>query len=189
MFGAIEDESRASELRRRITRLLQTDRGDDPPFAFFSDGNLGSGSEAKFSSYEAFAIVTALFLLEQGFPQGTAVQILRSVRTQLSKHHRRIMATDPSILFDPEGVAKLAQPGALVVWNTQPTFLAIARHSGSKQPKAKVCEGVEELNTFMRSQPAVTIVELVNGAHDLEARLRQVPPKLRGRPKKNPSGD
>ena len=193
MFGALEDQGRASELRRRITRLLQTDRGDGSPFAFFSDGDLGSGSEAKFSSYEAFAVLTALVLLEQGFPQATAVEILRSVRPQLSEHHRRIMATDPSVLFDPDGVAKLAQPGALAVRNTDPTFLAIARHPGATEPavfpQARVCRGFEQLNAFMRSQAAVTMVELVNVAHDLDTQLRQVLPKFRGRPKKLRSED
>src|SRR5688500_4487229 len=53
LFGAHENNARASELKRRITRLLQTDRGGGSPFAFFPKGDLGSGSEAKFSAYEA----------------------------------------------------------------------------------------------------------------------------------------
>ena len=189
LFDARENPDRGSELRRRITRLLQTDRGAGAPFAFFSDEDLGSGSEAKFSSYEAFGVLMALVLLEQGFPQATAVGILRSVRRQLSKHHRRIMATDPSVLFDPQEVAKLARPGALVVRNTDPTFLAIARRSGSTEPTdlpgASVCRGFEELNAFARTQVSITMVELVNLAHDLDARLREVLPKMRGRPKKS----
>ena len=188
LFDARENPHRGFELRRRITRLLQTDRRGGAPFAFFSDGDLGSGSEAKFSSYEAFGVLLALVLLEQGFPQATAVAILRSVRRQLSEHYGRIMATPPSVLFDSHEVAKLAQPGALAVGNTDPTFLAIARRSGSTQPPdlpgASVCRGFEQLNVFARSQASVTIMELVNLAHDLDARLREVLPKSRGRPKK-----
>ncbi len=64
MFGAAEDQSRAAELRRRTTRLLQTDRSSGSRFAFSSVRNLGSGAEAKFSAYEAFAVLTALVLAQ-----------------------------------------------------------------------------------------------------------------------------
>ena len=75
----------SSELRTRLKRLLDTDRGlgrnkrsADPGlanFAFYSENAPGRGAEIWFSTSEAFALLTALRLMQHGWPQGFAVSI------------------------------------------------------------------------------------------------------------------
>src|SRR5215475_5153361 len=76
----------SSELRTRVKRLLDTDRNlgrnkrsTDPTmanYAFYSADQRGKGVEVWFSAYEAFALMTGLRLLQHGWPQGFAVEML-----------------------------------------------------------------------------------------------------------------
>ena len=60
----------SSELRTRVKRLLDTDRGlgrntrsanpEVANYAFYSDDSPGRGVEVWFSNYEAFALMTAV---------------------------------------------------------------------------------------------------------------------------------
>src|SRR5215211_9001450 len=100
----------STELRTRLKRLFETDRNlgrnprsSDPErtnFAFFSSEAPGTGVEVWFSSYEAFALFTAWRLLEHGWPQASAVSILRQIRPRLEREHARILKLDPAQIFD-----------------------------------------------------------------------------------------
>src|SRR5437899_12423226 len=76
-FGAREE--RRDELKFRIKRLLVTDRRlgrngksakeEDQHYAFFGQEPPGSGHEIMFTAYEAFALLAAVIVREQGLPE------------------------------------------------------------------------------------------------------------------------
>jgi hypothetical protein len=85
----------SSELKTRIKRLLETDRGrDGSKYAFFSGKPPGSGTEIWFSDYEAFAVFIGLSLMQHGWTQGFAVNVMREVRSDLEKQYARTLAQD-----------------------------------------------------------------------------------------------
>jgi hypothetical protein len=188
------------ELRSRIKRLLDADRGlvhnvrsKDPEvanFAFFGSKPPGRGIEVSFTAYEAFALLLGLRLLEHGWPQGFAVTILRRLRDNLEAEHKRILNQDPTMLFDQIELNKQAQPGALAFDNTDPVLLVIAsgqQRSGGRrdhEPECRVCRGVTDLSRFVREIAASSWSshELVTPAHVLAKHLDKVEPRRRGRP-------
>jgi hypothetical protein len=188
----------STELRTRLKRLLETDRalgyssdGGDPDmahFAFFSSDAPGSGVEVWFSAYEAFALLTAWRLLEHGWPQATAVSILRQVRPQLQREHAQILKLDPEQIFDQKKIREKAKPGSLAVNTTDPVFLVIASMQGHPRDSAsttrliKICRG-EELMPMLRREVGLsaTTFELVAAAHVLQIRLGETEPSKRGR--------
>jgi hypothetical protein len=186
----------SSGLRTQMKRLLDTDRSfgrnkrsADPTrvnFAFYSGEAPGRGIEIWFSGYEAFALLTALRLMQHGWPQGFAVAVLRYVRPELERHHHRILEQHPAILFDPEQIRKNAGPGALAVDSTEPVFLAIISHHArgqSRSVKAAVFRGEGELIQYIRSEVGLTCSTfgLVNSAHALFQELAKTKPIKRGR--------
>ena len=150
-------ERLSSEMRTRLRRLLETDRSlgrskrsADPEranFAFHSGDVPGRGLENWFTGYEAFALLTGLRLMRDGWPQGHVVATLRRVRPDLERHHARILA-DPTVLFHKAHVRQHSKPGALAVSNADPLFLAI--HSKDQEGRlapntAAICRGHAEL--------------------------------------------
>jgi hypothetical protein len=131
IFGVLETTSPepTSELRTQLKRLLDTDRsfGRSPRsdnaeranYAFYSDEAPGSGIEVWFSEYEAFALVTGLFLMRHGWPQSFAVSVMRRVRPELERQHARIMKLDPKKLFDQDVIMRNARPGEKEVGHKQ----------------------------------------------------------------------
>jgi hypothetical protein len=192
MFNRQAVES-STELRTRLKRLLETDRALGDPdmahFAFFSSDAPGSGVEVWFSAYEAFALLMAWRLLEHGWPQATAVSILRQVRPQLEREHARILKLDPEQIFDQKKIREKAKPGSLAVNTTDPVFLVIASMEGHPRDSAsttrliKICRGEEELMPMLRREVGLsaTTFELVAAAHVLQIRLRETEPSKRGR--------
>jgi hypothetical protein len=189
----------SSELRTRLKRLLEMDRGlgrhersADPQvanYAFFSSGAPGKGIEIMFSDYEAFALMTGLRLLRHGWPQSFAVGIMRHVRPELEKQHGRILKQDPKKLFDGEEIRRRARPGALYVDNIDPVFLTIvsrqasASENNSDIPPCNVCRGLDEVSQFLQREKAQshTLMDLVTAAHALSSQLQKVQPRKRGR--------
>src|SRR3974390_3394673 len=125
----------SSEMRTRLRRLLETDRAfgrskrsPDPGranFAFSGPDAPGRGVENWFTGYEAFALLTGLRLMRDGWPQGLVVAVLRRVRPDLERHHTRILRHNPAILFDAEHIRQQARPADLAVGTTDPVFLVI----------------------------------------------------------------
>jgi len=125
----------SSEMRRRLRRLLETDRGLgrskrslDPEranFAFSGMAPPGRGLESWLSGYEAFALLTGLRLMRQGWPQGRVVAALRRVKPELERHHARILRRNPTSFLNNDQLRQQAEPGGLAVSNTGPVFLVI----------------------------------------------------------------
>lgn len=189
----------SSELRTRLKRLLETDRAlgrnvrsSDPErsnFAFYSAEPPGKGVEVSFSAYEAFALLTAVRLLQHGWPQSFPVAVLRAVRPEMEREHARILKQDPDVLFNRDAIIAKAAPGALYVDNADPVFLTIASGKQASSagapdlPPFAVCHGQEGVSRFVGQQAAQswTMHELATPAHVLAAQLAQTEPKKRGR--------
>jgi len=186
-----------AELLTRMKRLLEADRAmgrsprsRDPEqsnFAFYSEEPPGTGVEVWFTDYEAFALFTALRVLEHGFPQGTAMRILRRVRAELEGQHARILRQDPGVLFDPKLARKNALAGGLVTDNSDPVFLTIisARKSerDATSPPCAVCRGFLEVAKFVQGQggESWTVFEVAGPTHLLSSALAKTEPRKRGR--------
>ena len=187
----------SSEIRTRIKRLLETDRGlgrtkrsTDPEranFAFYSLDAPGRGGENWFSDYDAFALLIGLQLMRHGWTQGFAVAVLRRVKPELEIQHARILGQDQAVLFDEQLIRQRAKPGDFVVRNTDPVFLAIVsrdREDRSDPNRAAIFRGQKQLMRFINTQgvgKGWTIFELVNSVHDLSLALAKTRPRRRGR--------
>ena len=183
-------------LRTKLKRLLETDRalakGDNgAKFAFFSAAPPGRGVEIQFSSYEAFALMNGLRLMEHGWPQGAAVSIMQQVRPDLEAQHEGILLHDPNWLFDEEAIRSNAKPGDPAFDNRDPVLLTIlsglADSSGQQgaHPECKICRGPAAAYAFFhkvsRGRGALTMFELTTLAHRLASALAKTEPRARGR--------
>jgi hypothetical protein len=179
-------------------RLLDTDRAlersrrsRDPEranYAFFSGEAPGRGVEVFFSPYEAFALRLGLDLLRHGWPQATAVKILRHVRLHLEPKHAEILRWNPVELFDKKKVLKAARPGDLATPTTRPVYLVIASSMGRGQRAANEIREVAvlengELMPFLLREAgrSSTVIEITRLAHDLQSALAKTKPSKRGR--------
>lgn len=192
-----ESAKPSSEIRTRLKRLLDTDRGlgcnkrsadpENANFAFYSTDAPGRGVENWFSDYEAFALLTGLGLMRHGLPQGFVVAVLRRVRPELEKHHVRILKQDPAIPFDDQRIRQQARPGDLAFDNTDPVFLVVTsrnREDRSDSNTAGICRGQGQLMRFITAQGAGnawTVFELGNSVHALASALTKIRPRKRGR--------
>jgi hypothetical protein len=204
----MEAISRASEpganaptaaLETKVKRLLEKDRemgrtlrSSDPEksnYAFFSSDAPGSGFEIWFSAYEAFALYTALQLLDHGWPQTAAVSILRRARPKLEPKHAEILAWDPAKLFDQETIRKSAKAGMVASPTTRPVFLVIVSRLGRPKDRdpddsreVEILEENEVMPFLLREAGlSATNFELVGAAHKLNHALRNTSPTSRGR--------
>lgn len=180
---------------QKIKRLLDTDRNlgrapksRDPArstYAFYSETAPGSGVEVWFQEYEVFALLTALRLLDHGFPQQKCVLALRNLRSVLEREYARIARQDPRILFDQEALSRRAAPGQMVVGNTDPVFLVIfygSKTTPAQLISATICRGEADLMHEIKSNlGGRSIFELSASVHLLRRYLSTTEPSQRGR--------
>jgi hypothetical protein len=187
----------SSEMRTRLKRLLETDRSlgrskrsADPEranFAFHSMDAPGRGLENWFTGYEAFALLTGLRLMRDGWPQGLAVAALRRVKLDLERRHARILRQDATMLFNEVQIRQHAKSGDLAVSNTDPVFLVI--NSKDQEDRlasnpAAICRGQAELMGFIKGWgpgQTWTVMELGTSIHALSLALAKTVPRKRGR--------
>jgi hypothetical protein len=182
----------------RMKRLLDTDRTAprstrrrEAKFAFFSGDPPGKGVENWFSSYEAFSLLNGIRLMAHGWPQGSAVSIMRRVRPELEKDHKRILAHDPAWLFDQKAIGNYAKPGDPAFDNRDPVFLTVVSTAGSLSGEktalfeCKTCQGLAAVYEFFAEvsnrQGALTMFEVATLAHRLMWELENTEPRSRGR--------
>ena len=187
----------SSEMRTRLKRLLETDRGlgrskrspdlERANFAFFGMDAPGRGLENWFTGYEAFALLTGLRLMRDGWPQGLVVAVLRRVKPDLERHHARVLRQDPTVVFDDDRIRQQARPGGLGVSNTDPVFLVInskdREHDTGANPAA-ICQGQAELMGLIKAWgpgQTWTVTELGTSIHALSWALTRTVPRKRGR--------
>jgi hypothetical protein len=187
------------ELRTRIKRLLETDRGlpldedtadSDGATAFFSAASPGKGSEVWFSEYEVFALGIGLRLMRHGWPQSFVVKVLRRVRRKLEAAHSVTLKQNPKWLFDQEEIRRNARAGDMAFNNQDPFLLSIVSERGAEggeddSPIAcSVDRGDAEAAKFAREHRAAgvwTSLDVVGTAHQIAAALAQTKPQPRGR--------
>lgn len=183
------DAKRLLDTDRRLERRSGSKNPEVANYAFFSGEAPGSGVEVYFSSYEVFALRLAVGLLQQEWPQATAVRIMRQLRSILETKHSEILRWNPAQLFDREKVKAAAKPGDLAVDTTRPTYLAISSLKGrpAQNPADQTREVAVlengELMPFIRREAGryFTVIELTKLAHELQAALAKTKPSKRGR--------
>jgi hypothetical protein len=184
-------------VRTRLKRLLDVDRElgrevndhERVSYAFYSVEPPGSGVEVWFSAYEAFALLVGLMLMGHGWPQSFAVAVLRRVRRELEREHKRVLKLDRKWLFDSEAIGKEAQAGAMALSNRDPVFLTIVSRSPGlmdqqEAPEAcAVSRGSSEAFKFVReaTRGPYTMFELTTLAHQFSDALAKTTPRQRGR--------
>jgi hypothetical protein len=185
----------SSELQTRIKRLLDLDRRlprnsrskrtELQNYAFYSGKSPGKGAEVSFSSYEVFAIMIGLQMLNHNWPQKFAVEMLRRLRRELEEQHKKILRLDPAELFDDERIRLDAQPGSLAVNTASPIFLLIwsdQRSANDPAPSAGVYNTHHAFAvTNAKAGRSSTWLELTRPAHSLSAQLSASLPRKRGR--------
>jgi hypothetical protein len=185
----------SSELQTRIKRLLDLDRSlprnsrskrpELANYAFYSSESPGKGAEVSFSSYEAFAIMIGLQMLNHNWPQKFAVEMLRRLRRELEEQHKKILRLDPAELFDEERIRLDAQPGSRAVNTASPIFLLIwsdQRSANDPAPSAGVYNNHDAFAvTKAKAGRSSTWLELTRPAHSLSAQLSASLPRKRGR--------
>jgi hypothetical protein len=185
------------EMRTRLKRLLETDRAlgrskrsSDPEranFAFSGMDAPGRGLENWFTGYEAFALMTGLRLMRDGWPQGLVVAVLRRVKPDLERYHGRVLEQDPAGVFDDDKIRQQARPGDLAVSNADPVFLVInsgARERDGATKPAAICRGQAELMRFIKTWgpgQTWTVTELGTSIRALSLALAKTVPRKRGR--------
>jgi hypothetical protein len=189
----------SAALETKLKRLLERDRAlgrsprsSDPEeanYAFFSAKAPGSGTEIWFSAYEAFALYTALQLLEHGWPQTAAVNVLRRARPKLEPKHAEILRWDAAKLFDEKQIRKSAKAGTVATSTTRPVFLVIVSRQGRPKDRdpdvtreVEILEENEVMPFLLREAGlSATNFELVGSAHNLNQALLSTTPTSRGR--------
>jgi hypothetical protein len=189
----------SAALEIKLKRLLERDRAldlsprsKDPEqanYAFFSAEAPGSGTEIWFSAYEAFALYTALRLLEHGWPQTAAVRVLRRARPKLEPKHAEILQWDAAKLFDEKQIRKSAKAGMVATSTTRPVFLVIVSRQGRHNERdpdvtreVEILEESEVMPFLLREAGlSATNFELVGAAHNLNHALLNTTPTSRGR--------
>jgi hypothetical protein len=145
----------------------------------------GRGSENWFTGYEAFALLTGLRLMRDGWPQGLVVAVLRRVKPDIERHHAGILSQNRRVLFDADRTRRQARPGDLAVSN--PVFLVInskAREHHAGANPAAICQGQAELMDFIKTWgpgQTWTVMELGTSIHALSWALAKTVPRKRGR--------
>ena len=187
----------SSEMRTRLKRLLETDRSlgrskrspnpERANFAFSGIEAPGRGFENWLTGYEAFALLTGLRLMRDGWPQGLVVAVLRRVKPDLERHHARVLRQNPTILFDQERIRQQAKAGDLGASNTDPVFLVFNskdREHDTGANRAAICQGQAELMGFINAWgpgQTWTVMELGTSIHALSLALTKTAPRKRGR--------
>lgn len=191
----------STELRTRLKRLLETDRShgrikrsSDPTlsnYAFFSTDAPGSGVEIWFSKYEAFALLIGHHVMQNGWPQGFAVSLLRQARSEMEKEHALILAMNPAEIFDQNAIKRNAREGDFNFGTTAPVLLTMAPRSATSGSNSlelidfAISRSLNEAMKWVwspgRSAYGFTLFELTIAAHNLERALAKTEPRGRGR--------
>src|SRR5262249_49947877 len=135
----------------RVARSTDPTRAN---YAFYSADAPGSGGDVWFSGYEAFALLIGIRLMGHGWPQGSAVSVMRLVRPKLETEHDRILRQDPKSLFNEVIIRQNAREGDMAFDNMDPVLLTIvskpeaSRNDQTKPYDCAICRGPQEAMKF-----------------------------------------
>ena len=128
-----------------------------------------------------------LRLMQDRWPQGFVVSLLRRMRPELEKEHALILKQNSALIFDRATIRQRGRPGDMAIETASPVFLAVVSadtdHRCAAFPVA-VCRSQEDFMRFLLSQGigrTVTSFELVTSAQRFSAALAKTEPRDRGR--------
>lgn len=173
------DGPSSSQIPMRLKRLLQADRllkrnprsrsAEQSTYAFFSGELSGTGSEYFYSPFEAFALLLGIRLLENGFPQRTAVRILRSLRSKLEDSLR----------------SEWAEPRWRSTNRWYLARLSLSGQDSSTHPGViDLCRGESAVANFLKTASdgqIMTVIELTRPMLRFKAAIEATVPARRGR--------
>jgi hypothetical protein len=193
------------DLKMKLKRLLDIDRkkGIDAAqawpefrrFAFLRGALPGKGVAIAYTPYEAFALLLGLHLLDSNVPQLAAIRLLRLIRLELEREHKRILRLSPKRLAQSNhSLESRIKQGLLVEDPQSMIFLVLPTGASAdllyrrKQGTIKLAniasatELVVVVAHLTRVRPPVLVFELINPAHQLAWWLEHAPLIRRGRP-------
>jgi hypothetical protein len=184
------------DLQMKLKRLLDIDRkkGIDAAqarpefrrFAFLRGALPGKGVAIAYTPYDAFALLLGLHLLDSNVPQLAAIRLLRLIRLELEREHKRILRAN-------HGLESRVKEGLLVEDPQNMIFLVLPTGASAdllyrrKQGTIKLAniasatELVDVVAHLTRVRPPVLVFELINFAHQLAWWLERAPLIRRGR--------
>ncbi|MFD0987417.1 hypothetical protein [Methyloligella solikamskensis] len=191
-------------LKMKIKRLVDLDRkhGIDPfqdhpglgRFAFFEGKSPGKGHAISYTSYDAFALLIGVQLLDANVPQSAVIRLLRHVRPLLKHAYGEILSRDPmEIAGSKQDLENRIKRGQLATDPSKMQFLVLASGAAAEFLTARANDG--EVANFAQSpdelvsvvahltlvSPPVLVFEIANRAHQLVWWLRAAPSIQRGR--------
>jgi hypothetical protein len=176
----------------RIKRLLELDRqpldGDNTVMAFSSSNEtVGKGSEAIFSTFDAFCLCLGLDLLDLGFKQSEVVFFLRHTRKDIQDIYSEILKTSKVHGRNRYGINKDSAVFMIIrKIELKELFPLIPKeHKGPVISPPEFCFGSKEftektLDTANRYRKFI-VIELAKIAALLNDFLPQAPVRTRGR--------
>ena len=195
------------DLKMKLKRLLDIDRkkGIDAAqawpefrrFAFLEGGLPGKGFAISYTSYDAFALLLGLHLLDGNVPQMAVIRLLRLIRPELEREHDRILRLSPERLAQSKhGLERRIKEGLLVEDSRKMVFLILPTGAGADLLYRRKQDHTIKLANIARTpaelvgviahltlvSPPILVFELINRAHQLAWWLEQAPPIRRGRP-------
>ena len=192
------------DLQMKLKRLLDIDRQREVDtaqawpefrrFAFLSGVLPGKGVAIDYTAFDAFSLLLGLHLLESNVPQLAVIRLLRLIRLELEREHKRILRLSPERLADSKrGLESRIKEGLLVEDVRKMVFLILPTGAGAhllyrhKQETIKLAniananELVDVVAYLTRVMPPVLVFELINLAHQLAWWLNHAPLIRRGR--------
>jgi hypothetical protein len=192
------------DLKMKLKRLLDIDRkkgldmaqaqSEFRRFAFLKGGLPGKGVAIAYTLYDAFALLLGLHLLDGNVPQLAAIRLLRLIRLELEREHKRILGLSPKRLAQrTHGLETRIKQGLLVEDPQNMIFLVLPtgasdllyrrKHDTIKLANiASAAELIGVVAHVTRVTPPVFVFELINPAFQLAWWLERAPLIRRGRP-------
>jgi len=181
----------SATLKARLKRLLDVDRNlkvassksANAPFAFYSKGSGGSGTEIRFSTADVCALLIGVRMLEHGWPQNLVVNSLRQIRRDLARRPEQILARPIR-----QQKSEPPQAGEMNLAHPESDFLLVVSDSGrssgsSGEPYLRLFDNQSQAFAFQMEKVgrSCSWFSLEGPARILNEHLLNTQPRRRGR--------
>lgn len=193
--------------KSKVKKLIDLDRAvpprgqKAPPLLFSEERPDGHGSEALFSSVNAFLLGLALDLWAVGFKQSDILFLLQHTKSELQNEHRRIMVANVEPYQDMPPIdgwpvverneVELADTRIYLVVRTVERHVKLPARQKRQAPELQfrvpqLYRGLAALSRMFEEAPpalrSAIVLELTDLAVRLDRTLRDSKPRRRGRP-------
>jgi hypothetical protein len=169
----------SADLIAQIKRLLDTDRSESKELsksAFITVKGEKQGHENQFSSYDAFALLLGVQMLQIGWSQTQVVKLLKRGRRELELFFRRLPSTEP-----PKAAPKASDPA---VSGSPAVGILFPSYDRTQTDSAKILTTIDAASLIgaVRTKAGQSIsVFAVASKVELERHLERALPRKRGR--------